>query len=83
MDPFTPMQHAWIWLSILAALMQAVRTAAQKALNARASVLAMAREIGQATDHAVGTLYGAMPPYERMHTICVEDEIELWQGLVG
>jgi len=40
MDPFTPMQHAWIWLSILAALMQAVRTAAQKALNARASVLA-------------------------------------------
>ncbi len=35
----------------------------------RASVLAMAREIGHATDHVVGTLYGAMPPYARMHTI--------------
>lgn len=37
----------------------------------RASVLAMAREIGQVTDHAVRTLYGAMPPYARMHTIDV------------
>jgi drug/metabolite transporter (DMT)-like permease len=31
--------HAWIWLSVFAALMQAVRTAAQKTLNQRMSTL--------------------------------------------
>ena len=33
------MAHAWIWLSVFAALMQAVRTAAQKTLNQRMSTL--------------------------------------------
>ncbi len=34
------MQHSWIWLTLLAALLQAVRTAAQKRLSERMSTLA-------------------------------------------
>lgn len=34
------MQHSWIWLTVLAALLQAVRTAAQKQLNEHISTLA-------------------------------------------
>jgi uncharacterized membrane protein len=34
------MEHLWIWLAMFAALMQAVRTAAQKMLNQRLSTLA-------------------------------------------
>lgn len=34
------MQHSWIWLTVLAALLQAVRTAAQKQLNEHLSTLA-------------------------------------------
>lgn len=34
------MQHTWIWLTVLAALLQAVRTAAQKRLAERLSTLA-------------------------------------------
>ena len=34
------MQHSWIWLTLFAALLQAVRTAAQKRLAARLSTLA-------------------------------------------